>query len=128
MVTKNYFGIYIFILFLSLIVALNIRLIIHRWLGYIIFLIYVRGILIIFIYFSAIQPNQRLNLKRVVTSIFFFFFFTPIYLLPIIVDSFLRESEDLNHIRFLFDPLIFPILFILGVYLFVALVVVYLTI
>ena len=100
MVTNNYFGIYIFILFLSLIVALNIRLIIHRWLGYIIFLIYVRGILIIFIYFSAIQPNQRLNLKRVVTSIFFFFFFTPIYLLPIIVDSFLRESEDLNHIRF----------------------------
>merc|ERR1711944_171416 len=95
----------IFILFLSLVVSFIIGL-------------------IIFIYFSAIQPNQRLYFKSLFLSAVFFFFFTPLYLYPIVIDLFLDEEEDLIHISFLFNLEIFPVLFILGVFLFVALVVV----
>ena len=90
----------IFILFLSLVVSFIIGLTVFSWLGYIIFLIYVSGILIIFIYFSAIQPNQRLYFKSLFLSAVFFFFFTPLYLYPIVIDLFLDEEEDLIHISF----------------------------
>merc|ERR1712025_1029279 len=79
---------------------------------FILFLIYVSGILIIFIYFSAIQPNQRLYFKSLFLSTIFFFFFTPLYLYPIIIDLFLDEEEDLMHISFLFNLELFPVLFI----------------
>lgn len=88
----------IFILFLSLIVSICMGFIVCSWAGYIMFLIYVRGMLIIFIYFSAIQPNQRLYLKYIFSSIFFFLFFTPLYLYPIISDIIL---EGVLHISYL---------------------------
>lgn len=109
------------ILILSLSVSVIICLIICSWLGYVIFLIYVRGILVIFIYFSAIQPNQRLYLKRILILGLFFLFSLPLYIYPVTRDI---VRERYWHVSYLFNIQSLPILFILGIFLFVALVVV----
>jgi len=87
----------IFILFLSLVVSVYMGFIICSWSGYIIFLIYISGMLIIFIYFSAIQPNQRLYIKFVFCSVFLFLLFTPLYLYPIIGDIALEGALHVTY-------------------------------
>jgi len=57
------------ILILSFLISIIISRLISRWFGFIIFLIYIGGILVMFAYFVTIQPNQKFNLK---TPFFFF--------------------------------------------------------
>jgi hypothetical protein len=48
------------ILCISLFISSIFAIISSRWFGFITFIIYVGGILVIFAYFSALQPNQQI--------------------------------------------------------------------
>lgn len=59
-------GFCIFVMaFLSTIITASIM---PPWFAYLLFLIYVRGILVIFAYFVAISPNQKFSLRPVILS------------------------------------------------------------
>jgi len=107
------------ILILSIIVSLLCRSIFFRWFGFIIFLIYIGGILVIFSYFVAIQPNQHINIK---TPFFYFIlaiFNLPINAYPIIIDLFNVYNWWISSIFYINN---ISILIILGFILFLALV------
>lgn len=65
------------ILFNSLLLSLIIAFNLSRWYAFLIFLIYIGGILVIFSYFVAISPNQKLKIKLI--------FFTPTFIILIIL-------------------------------------------
>lgn len=50
------------ILLLAITSSIFISFIIHSWFGLILFLIYIRGMLVMFSYFTAISPNQLISL------------------------------------------------------------------
>lgn len=52
----------IIILALALTLAVSFSLFISSWLAFLIFLIYIRGMLVIFAYFVALVPNQQINI------------------------------------------------------------------
>lgn len=56
------------ILFIALILATIYSSIISSWIAFLIFLIYVRGILVIFTYFVALSPNLKTNNLTIYTA------------------------------------------------------------
>lgn len=58
------------ILFISLILSCIFSILFRNWFAFIIFLIYVGGMLVIFSYFVALTPNQFIRLNKVVFSLF----------------------------------------------------------
>ena len=59
----------LWVLFIALSLSAWIGVIGIRWFGIILFLIYIGGILVIFIYFVAVTPNQRHDLKVFVMAV-----------------------------------------------------------
>ena len=76
----------IYVLIYSFFISLSLRIIVYSWFAFIVFLIYISGIIVIFSYFVVLQPNQRFNL-----SFFFFFFFS--FCLFFIFGSFLGLND-----------------------------------
>lgn len=69
-VRPNPFSIGLLILLTALIIACIYSLTCSSWLGFLIFLIYIGGILIIFSYFLAIIPNQStINIKLILLPV-----------------------------------------------------------
>lgn len=62
----------IIILITALSVSLLFAWIISPWISFLIFLIYIGGILVIFSYFIAITPNQKLPLLSVIVTLLIF--------------------------------------------------------
>ena len=60
---RNPLSIGVLILLMSLFLTIIISRLISSWLGFLIFLIYVRGILVLFSYFVALEPNQYVSLS-----------------------------------------------------------------
>ena len=112
----------IFILLISL-TATAILLLISSWYAIIIFLIYIRGILVIFAYFSATSQNSKLEIRFLFPSIIFIFLVSLIIfiLIPPHLNSnfFLSLS---NSQRDLFTSPNIPILTFLISILFLALI------
>nr|WRW51314.1 NADH dehydrogenase subunit 6 [Micropodarke fujianensis] len=59
------------VMMLSLSIALTTSMNCFSWFGFMIFLIYVGGMLVMFAYFVAIQPNQQLDLTISMSSVLF---------------------------------------------------------
>jgi NADH-ubiquinone oxidoreductase chain 6 len=84
MVTAYYpLSLGLWILILSISISVLIRTSFSRWFGFIIFLIYIGGILVIFAYFVAIQPNQQFNLKTPTFFLVLCIFNLPINIYPV---------------------------------------------
>lgn len=115
----------LWVLLFAFLISLTTANLISSWFGLIIFLIYIGGLLVIFAYFSAVTPNQQLDLN-------------PSLILFIIFSLFLTVNADLFYRTNLFNtfstsalapPITtilinhnIPLLLILGVVLFLALV------
>jgi len=65
----NPLSIGITILFIALTVAILFSYAISSWIAFLIFLIYIRGILIIFSYFVSLTPNQTINIISIILII-----------------------------------------------------------
>lgn len=59
----------IIILIIALLLAVSFAYSISSWVAFLIFLIYVGGMLVIFSYFVAIIPNQNLSIIHIIISI-----------------------------------------------------------
>uniref|UniRef100_A0AAU8L1G5 NADH dehydrogenase subunit 6 n=1 Tax=Polychaeta sp. TaxID=3061522 RepID=A0AAU8L1G5_9ANNE len=55
-------GLGLWILLLALMIASNMMFTMSSWFSFILFLIYIGGLLVMFAYFSAIDPNKKINL------------------------------------------------------------------
>jgi NADH-ubiquinone oxidoreductase chain 6 len=109
------------ILVLSIIISILISTTFSRWFGFIIFLIYIGGMLVIFAYFVAIQPNQHFRLKVPFFFLILSFINLPINIYPILLNLF---SESRWWIRSLFFINNIIVLIMLALVLFLALVIV----
>jgi NADH-ubiquinone oxidoreductase chain 6 len=65
----NPLSIGISILFIALTVAMLFSYSISSWIAFLIFLIYIRGILVIFSYFVSLTPNQTINIISIILMI-----------------------------------------------------------
>jgi NADH-ubiquinone oxidoreductase chain 6 len=112
-------GLWIWIL--ALITAIISALSISPWFGFIIFLIYIGGILVIFAYFAAISPNQQLYISQLllVTIIPFSIWTIIIFLQPFFFTFSFPTTNPSISIIILLNP---SPLIILALILFFALV------
>ena len=106
------------ILSLALLISLTIAISSFAWFSLIIFLIYIGGILVIFAYFAALQPNQQMTLKwsPIVAPL------ALIVLLKIDKGSILIFISNPAKIYILFSFINIPILILMASILFLALV------
>lgn len=111
----------LWVLILSIRISFLIGLIYSSWFGFILFLIYIGGMLVMFAYFVRIQPNQQFRLK----NSFFFSFLVFLNLIinnyPITLDLFCFNDWWINS---LFNLSNVRIIILLGFVLFLALVIV----
>lgn len=114
-------GLWIFSLALSS--AILSSIIFNKWLGFLIFLIYIGALLVIFAYFVAVAPNQQLNILNLfINTIFTFFSFYGLNtILPNLINSFTLITSNQPIIQLIFSKNIM-ILLLLGTVLFLALV------
>lgn len=92
----------------------------YSWFGFIIFLIYIGGILVIFAYFLAIQPNQQIKIKAPIIACT-----ASLLILPFtIISSILHSSWHDFWLSSLIRSYNIPIIVLLGLVLFLALLVV----
>lgn len=69
--SKNPLSLLLLIVLIRLTVAAIFRIAISSWYSFLIFLIYVSGILVIFAYFAAITPNQSIDIKSTLLNILY---------------------------------------------------------
>lgn len=109
----------LWILLISIIIAVLCGSLFFGWFGFIIFLIYIGGILVIFAYFVAIQPNQYFDISNL---IYWFILTTtnlPINRHPLIADLFKIRSWWVCSIFYISN---ISVVIILGLVLFLALI------
>lgn len=122
-IARNPLIIGVHILIFALSISIIYRLLISSWIAFLLFLIYVRGILVIFSYFMSLTPNQTISSKSFIppfTSIIAFsillYFSTDLWI-P-------YPNHQSNIIQFLFTTSNYPLLIILTFILFFTIVVV----
>lgn len=113
----------VWILITALLISIFLATITYSWVGFLIFLIYVGGILVIFAYFTAIQPNQfiQANSLLVTLALTFSLFFIIIFPLTPSLVSNLNLAPSYSILSLYASPNI-PVLIFLGIILFLALV------
>lgn len=111
------------ILLIALSISFILRVLTLSWLGILVFLIYIGGILVIFAYFTAIQPNQHFQINNMLLV----FLFTFIPIIVILITNNKTPTVEINNLQI--DSLIslyhwhnIITLFLLGALLFLALV------
>lgn len=80
------------VIFIALLTASSFSILISSWYAFLIFLIYVGGILVIFAYFTATSPNQqRTDSKKLTFTIFISF------TIFIIIITYTNLNNYINH-------------------------------
>nr|ALQ78780.1 NADH dehydrogenase subunit 6 [Glycera dibranchiata] len=107
------------VLMLALLTATCTALSMSSWFGFIIFLIYIGGMLVMFAYFTAIQPNQQFKigiplLALTITSI----------ILPLYYNTSTINNMTLNNwwLSAMYEAMNIPSLIFLALALFLALI------
>ena len=70
----------VWILALAILLSIITAIATSSWFGLILFIIYIRGILVIFSYFAAISPNQQLPISSLLYSLLTIFILSILYL------------------------------------------------
>ncbi len=110
------------VIMLSLRISLAVAINLFSWFGFIVFLIYVGGMLVIFSYFVAIQPNQQFEI-----SVSLFSVFLTLFILRVVVfQGPITHSwiSGLYWLRAMISFTNLSVLVLLGLVLFLALLVV----
>lgn len=88
-----------FILILNVVcISGLLGVVVFRWYGYIIFLVYVGGILVIFIYIISLVPNL-IFLSNKLIFYFFVIYFSYVLVNYIFIKEFIREEVKNNIVR-----------------------------
>nr|BDI12959.1 NADH dehydrogenase subunit 6 [Abarenicola claparedi oceanica] len=113
----------IWVLFLALMIAITMCLPLSSWFGFILFIIYIGGLLVMFAYFAAIDPNSKMNPM----NMFLMFLFTTTvlfslnYLFSLTPSMNFQSSTTLSFLM-LFTSNNIPMLLLAAMLLFLALV------
>lgn len=119
----NPLSIGITILFTALIVAILFSYSISSWISFLIFLIYIRGILVIFSYFVSLTPNQTINIISIILILSTTFFI-------LIILTILSNSKSLSSHLYIPQTNIFylqpnsPTLILLAIILLITIIIV----
>nr|ALS46311.1 NADH dehydrogenase subunit 6 [Glycera cf. oxycephala FS21] len=107
------------ILMLALLTAAMTALSMSSWFGFIVFLIYIGGMLVMFAYFSAIQPNQQLKIAVPLMAAFMTMLILPMYQNPSTINQFTNKNWWVSA---MYEIMNIPSLLFLALTLFLALI------
>lgn len=112
----------VLILLIALSLAIIYGLTLSSWIAFLLFLIYVRGMLVIFAYFVALSPNQQINKFIIIPSITFILVVTLAIIWTNLYPNIAPTYQYL--INTFYTNINTPILIIIAIILFLAIVVV----
>nr|ALQ78858.1 NADH dehydrogenase subunit 6 [Glycera cf. tridactyla FS20] len=107
------------VLMIALLTASCTALSMSSWFGFIIFLIYIGGMLVMFAYFTAIQPNQQFKILTPLLATIITSFIMPIYLNPSLINNINLKNW---WVTTMYDTMNIPSLIFLALALFLALI------
>lgn len=113
----------LWIIILAIFISINFSYFISSWFAFITFLIYIGGLLVIFAYFIAIDPNKKIKLLDplilpLILSIIMLICINQLLLFPLITFS---ENNTTNY-QILLHIDYLPILFLIAISLLIALI------
>lgn len=113
----------LWVLRLALIISCIIALSFSSWFAIIIFLVYIGGILVIFAYFTALIPNQPLEMLKIVSALIFTTLPVSVSIIPLgILTHTALHKRNCSPILALYFPSNIPILLLIALVLFFILV------
>ncbi len=115
-------GVWIFLL--AILLAALTRLLTFSWLRFLLFLIFIGGLLVIFSYFVAIQPNQQLKITKLPITVIALILIVSLQEKNIIINPSTIIAEPTPSIIILYSPHLIPLLLILALILLLALIIV----
>lgn len=120
--TTNPLSLGLTILRIALLLAITFATYLSSWFGFLIFLIYVGGILVIFAYFVTITPNQELfiitNIIIILISV------TILFIIKIIKSIQYTLQQIISQLNLIYTTSYTPILIILALLLLITIVIV----
>lgn len=119
----NPLSIGISILLMALIVAILFSYSISSWIAFLIFLIYIRGILVIFSYFVSLTPNQTINILYITTTTLLTYLVLNSTLIALNINTQLSSYYTTQTNIFYLEPNS-PILIILAIILLITIIIV----
>lgn len=110
------------ILAIALVLAIIYGLTLSSWIAFLLFLIYIGGILVIFAYFVALSPNQQINKLNITPSLIFIL---SIFIAILYIELYPRMSPKFQFlINTFYTNINISLLILLAIILFLTIVVV----
>ena len=111
------------ILILALLLATLIAIIMRPWFGFLIFLIYIGGILVMFAYFLALVPNQQI--PDYINALYFIITAITLMSIALLIEISVPIPQRLySNTAFIYIPKICPSVIFIGVLLLITIIIV----